>query len=106
MWQPIATAPRDGTWFVICNAEDGARSFEVGCYEPLMHDRYVDAGGGLYRRERTATYDWHGFNNFGRATHWMPLPPPPIAETPVRTYGNGEEYQAVIAGRNAIRRAE
>ena len=33
-WQPIETAPRDKTWFVIINADD-PDSVEVGRYNPL-----------------------------------------------------------------------
>lgn len=81
MWQPIETAPRDGTWFLICRADEGPSSYEVGRYDPLLHDTYVlhDTcdGVALYRKTRETIYDWGGFNNFGRATHWMPLPEPP-----------------------------
>ena len=73
-WQPIETAPRDGAWFVIVHF-DG--EYEVGRYNPLMHDRYVEAEDGLFRREPYIAYEWQGFNNFHRATHWLPLPAPP-----------------------------
>lgn len=76
-WQPIATAPRDGTWFMIIKADEGAESVEVGKYEPLMFPRYEAADGGLYRRVDELGYEWCGFNNFHRATHWRPLPSPP-----------------------------
>lgn len=76
-WQPIETAPKDGTWFLICRADDGYESYEVGRYNPLKHPRYEDAGNGLYRKIDEVIYDWSGFNNFHRATHWMPLPSPP-----------------------------
>lgn len=76
-WQPIDTAPRDGTWFLICRKGDGEESYEIGRYRPLMHDKFVPVDGGLYRLERENLYDWDGFNNFHRATHWMPAPTPP-----------------------------
>lgn len=75
-WQPIETAPRDGTWFVVCRAGE-PDSVEAGCYDPLMHDEYVEAGEGLYRKERRTSYEWTGFNNMHRATHWMPIPEVP-----------------------------
>jgi hypothetical protein len=77
MWQPIESAPRDGTWFMICRADEGHDSYEVGRYDPLMFERYVEAHDGLYRKEPYQAHDWRGFNNFHRATHWMPLPEPP-----------------------------
>lgn len=78
-WKPIETAPRDGTWFMICNAEDDFDSYEIGCYDPYYCWSYVEVGDGLYRhvREDEPAYEWRGFNNMHRATHWMPLPEPP-----------------------------
>jgi hypothetical protein len=76
-WQPIETAPRDGTWFMVCNADDEYESYEVGRYLPLWRYKYVEVGDGLFRKERVSDYDWEGFNNFHRATHWMTLPEPP-----------------------------
>lgn len=76
-WQPIETAPRDGSWFVIYIPHGGDGSFEVGCFEPLMHEVYVPAEKDLYRKERQSIFDWTGFNNMHAATHWMPLPEPP-----------------------------
>lgn len=73
-WQPIETAPRDGSWFVTCNADGSADEIEVGAYAPLMHGRFVENGDGLWRKEIVSICDWRGFNNFNRATHWMPLP--------------------------------
>ncbi len=78
-WQKIETAPKDGTWFVTCRAGE-PDSYEVGRYEPWLWDRFVPVGDGLYRVEKEKLYDWRGFNNFPRATHWMTLlaqPPAP-----------------------------
>ena len=78
VWKPIETAPRDGSWFIVCRAGEND-SYEVGCYSPLMGDKFVEAGEGLYRKEKQSIYDWNGFDNFHRATHWMPLLPIPAA---------------------------
>jgi hypothetical protein len=72
VWQPIETAPRDGTWFVIFVDDE----YEVGRYNPNLYDRYVEVSDGLYRREKETGYEWDGFDNFARATHWLPLSPP------------------------------
>jgi hypothetical protein len=77
-WQPIETAPRDGTWFMICRAEDGFDSYEVGRYDPYMTSEFVEVEGGLFRKEMRSSYDWGHFNNFYRATHWMRVPEPPL----------------------------
>lgn len=75
-WRTIETAPRDGSWFVICRlGEDDF--YEVGRYEPLIHDIFEEVGDNLFRRVPKQVYDWSGFNNFHRATHWMPIPDAP-----------------------------
>ena len=79
-WQDISTAPKDGIWFMICHAEDGFDSYEIGKYAPLYYTRYeeTEEGSGLYRVVQEPCFDWHGFNNMHRATHWMPLQQPPV----------------------------
>ncbi len=73
-WQPIETAPKDGTWFLICRNGDPS-TLEVGCFNQLMWDTYVEIEDGLYRKELSEPIDnWRGFDNFPRATHWMPIP--------------------------------
>ena len=64
-WQPINTAPRNGSKFLVWDDYYGIR---IGrAYVRSDHDdwlSYVDAFNGSSK----------GGN---RATHWMPLPPPP-----------------------------
>ncbi len=79
-WQPIETAPRDGTPFVICVADEGLESYEIGSYAPLIGKTFTPVEGGLYRKINTIINEWNGFNNFHKATHWMPLPAPPKPE--------------------------
>lgn len=80
-WQPIDTAPRDGTWFLICCAGagrfEGYESYEIGRYDPLFMARYTEVEDGLFKKEMARGYEWSGFNNFHRATHWRFLPAPP-----------------------------
>ena len=76
-WRPIDTAPKDGTWFLICRADEGFDSYEVGRWEPYMWSEYVEDRDGLYRKESKPVHEWRGFNNMHRATHWLPLPEPP-----------------------------
>jgi hypothetical protein len=49
-WQPIETAPKDGTWFLIWRTDEGAESCEVGCYDPTYYYDYVEVDVGLFRR--------------------------------------------------------
>jgi hypothetical protein len=79
-WQPIATAPKDGRWFMICREGDPC-SREIGQFDPMIWADYEDAENGLYRKVMTPISDWRGFNNMHRATHWCDVPdvPPPHA---------------------------
>ena len=66
-WQPIETAPRDGSKFLVWEEYYGIR---IGrCKERADHDdwlSYMDAFGGSSK-------------GGSRATHWMPLLAPPAA---------------------------
>lgn len=86
-WRPIAEAPRDGTWFVI--AREGEPDFyEVGRYDPLLCDEYIEAGEGLYRKVQSEIFEWRGFSNMHRATHFMILETLPLpAQTEARDGG-------------------
>lgn len=77
-WQPIETAPKDGTWFLIVRAGDTS-SMEVGRYDPYSMDEFEHVEGDFYRKVEVTILEWHGFNNFHRATHWMLPPDPPEA---------------------------
>ena len=64
-WQPIETAPKDGTRFL--------------AYEPRHEYRYYECWWEDDFR------DWSGwqddFDSEPKPTHWMPLPEPPEAES-------------------------
>jgi hypothetical protein len=74
-WQLIDSAPRDGTWFVIFNANCPEDGYEVGKYDPAVMPEYIraDTEAELYYKKSRPVYDWRGFNNFHRATHWQPV---------------------------------
>lgn len=97
-WQPIETAPKDGTRILAFGlayaelAEDGERWCVSDTNKPRLpfiatvkwiegwYDKEVNVGEGLYRKERTQGYAYwaphaHAFN----PTHWQPLPEPPTA---------------------------
>lgn len=77
-WQPIETAPKDGSVFIMARFADDGHSpeYEVAQYDPHRWDEYVEAGDGLYRKEERVISEWRN-DNPGRMTHWMPLPEAP-----------------------------
>lgn len=68
-WQPIGTAPRDGTAVAVFDA-----NMETGCAVTVKwnHDTWcvVDCSGGILT-------DWDGNNYDVYPTHWRALPEPP-----------------------------
>jgi hypothetical protein len=79
-WQPIATAPKDGTEILIAGGrvhlgsddmDDGKGHKHKGVSLALWNER----AGGYWYQPGTETTS-HGGNSF-EPTHWMPLPQPP-----------------------------
>jgi hypothetical protein len=74
MWQPIETAPKDGTVVFLLYEEDGKIIPSVGQFNSEQTFRF-----GKLERER---HEWwssrHLFNGIGdktaEPTHWMPVP--------------------------------
>ena len=64
-WQPIETAPKDGTFILVATA-----SGIVG-----EAWRYADDGRHYWAQEHPSDYANNGPLT---ATHWMPLPAPPV----------------------------
>ncbi len=62
-WQPIETAPKDGTPFLAFGISPGQYKFEYG--DDIGVTRWKVGYGG----------SWSGGPAY--PTHWMPLPPPP-----------------------------
>lgn len=62
-WQPIETAPRDGTRVLIYNGEDVLEArYCFGCWQDPVYS------------------EWMG-DVAGKPTHWMPLPEPPCTSS-------------------------
>jgi len=77
-WQPIETAPKDGTHILLSNGESVSHGhwLYVAAYSREIRDMegfYVD-------QDESDGYDgWIDFvgGMLPDPTHWMPLPPPP-----------------------------
>lgn len=81
-WQPIATAPKDGTRVLL------------GRFEPDRHGREGTIAVDYWRTgERNDFTGWGKFNMMSwPPTHWMPLPDPPAKESDAK-YGLGDAPQ-------------
>lgn len=66
-WQPIETAPRDGTPVLAATSRSQYVAWNNGRSDMWV---FVDDG--------------RGNSFFFRPTHWMPLPPPPATQEPRR----------------------
>lgn len=87
-WQPIETAPKDGTRFLAtggglgCHIDFASYNDRVGCWNTT--DFTLD----------DTDYEPEGYN---RPTHWMPLPPPPessgqnLADAPSNPHPTGDK---------------
>ncbi|MFT6474683.1 MAG: hypothetical protein ACJAUS_002408 [Qipengyuania sp.] len=72
-WQPIETAPKDGTEILACDGNDRSPDYSIVAWDKnlwvAMADgaRAIEAQGDLYT---DYVQPW--------VTHWMPLPDPPV----------------------------
>lgn len=77
-WQPIETAPKDGTTLLLAiNREVVVSQWDA---EPFCsHDNpyWLDMSGCCPTYECFRTYDEEEFPEGEVITHWMPLPEPP-----------------------------
>jgi len=72
-WQPIETAPKDGTYLLLINVRD----FERGQMLPFV-GVYTHLGIGKAWSKWIAVPGCYG----QKPTHWMPLPAPPANVSP------------------------
>ena len=71
-WQPIETAPRDGTTVLLYPPTWKSKTCSMGKFNP---DKYCQKPKPYWNRD-----DDNGRVSDSRkaiTTHWMPLPPPP-----------------------------
>lgn len=77
-WQPIETAPRDGTRVLLF--QDGKRT-EIGAWldTSTEHEELVRRDGkrAVYEIVVDESGYWDGAEEIFAPTHWMPIPAPP-----------------------------
>lgn len=69
-WQPIKTAPRDGTPILVCDARTGSMRWAVWAARDII-------GPPFPLNWRDGTIEARGEIVGVVPTHWMPLPEPP-----------------------------
>lgn len=74
-WQPIETAPKDGTVIVATWQDTWA---DVGTKSPHIHIE------GMYFAEGSWWYSYDGDGPSRPPTHWMPRPDAPASDQPRR----------------------
>lgn len=71
-WQPIETAPKNGTWILLAAKDDREENLAVQSgFWSIIYDGWRD-----FKNDNCAI---GGFE----PTHWMPLPPAPTASKPL-----------------------
>lgn len=87
-WQPIETAPKDGTRILAHGRGTDNGIWAADVKMPLMqcviywgwHDSedFEPVGDGTYRKVTKRVLEWRPIGpHFFNPTHWMPLPNPP-----------------------------
>ncbi len=72
-WQPIETAPKDGTRFCASNGKETYTTWWQSYYEKWPHDE----GGPTFRYQWTCKQNTSHSFFYEKPTHWMPLPEAP-----------------------------
>jgi hypothetical protein len=95
-WQPIETAPKDGTtvlayglayaelsndgfsWITADDQKPRKPLVTIIRWHEAWYDKDVEVGDGLFRKEPTLSHAyWKPHAHAFRPTHWQPLPDPP-----------------------------
>lgn len=76
-WQPIETAPMDGSWVLVVGAEGKPYSACYNTKEDTFYDETEDKFfSGGWTDYGDSGPPWHNKNLYN-PTHWCPLPPLP-----------------------------
>lgn len=100
-WQPIETAPKDGTkidlWVVFTSRADSLKSSsrrETDCFWEAGRWMQEVLDGDYAGEHHEVEYVREGHWNDTIATHWMPIPTPPSAAHIRRGEGTQSEKRA------------
>lgn len=79
-WQPIETAPMDGTWVLLCGGTTTEEDIEL--YEDIKAQDTKRPVVAFWHQDEWCFAFWDGswYERYKRPTHWMPLPKPPVGK--------------------------
>lgn len=82
-WQPIETAPKNGTYVLLYGEpwDDGRPSAQVARWKAERREEWEYVNADTQKR-RVVEDGWWECELY--ATHWMPLPAPPVSGPGVR----------------------
>ncbi|MDT6962883.1 hypothetical protein QTN24_15390 [Cupriavidus sp. SZY C1] len=80
-WQPIATAPKDGTNIIVTNGSSVAQGWWCS-EEPYVREQRDLTGAWIDQQESDGFEGWLDCDGGMQPdpTHWMPLPQPPAMQ--------------------------
>jgi len=75
VWQPIETAPKDGSWFIVYCPDSPMswQPYELSCWIIVEGEQYANHPGYFCMTDVSDELDIEGYG----ITHWMPMPAPP-----------------------------
>lgn len=78
-WRLIDTAPKDGTWILVCGDpyDEGEVPFGVTRWVVESEEQWRFVDENTQKREVDDTSHWDDNGQYFRPTHWMPIPPQP-----------------------------
>jgi hypothetical protein len=81
-WQPIDTAPKDGTDILVWCGPSGDPLWGIAHWSEAIDPAYFanDPEGAAKNRDGWMMWHQHDIHTHDWPTHWTPLPPPPSFE--------------------------
>lgn len=77
-WQPIETAPKDGTLIILSWLEDGEPQEQWPCqWGHIQRNGFFPGKVGMWTAP-DGSYTWGDSHPDGAPTHWRPFPTPPV----------------------------
>lgn len=79
-WQPIATAPKDGTRVLVWKASVFLAHWELDFSTEWDEEAEVSKSRGAWTDGTVKSWNYQEEQEIENPTHWMPLPDPPAQD--------------------------